>query len=197
MFWLAVFILSIALDALDGWLARKLGSSSSVGSFIDILADRLTEYPAWILLSYGNPSLRVIMLIIIARNLMVDMVKLEAVRRGIIMEAGVPKMSGFGEFVVNHPACKTAHNIFKLAAIVLSLAGAFYIWRPLQLAALAALLLHAVFCAVRGPGSILELRSIWRAARHDRTNEIVLRYAFQCGIGVLTLGVVLGSYLVW
>jgi CDP-diacylglycerol--glycerol-3-phosphate 3-phosphatidyltransferase len=194
-FWLAVFVFAVALDALDGWLARSLNVESSVGSYVDIIADRLTEYPAWILLSHVDSSLRGLVLVIVARNLVIDGVKLESVRRGIVMESGVPKMSTFGELLVNHPVNKTAHNILKASAIVLGLAGMLH-FPGLRFAAVVVLVVHTAFCLLRGLGSILELPSIWRATPQGRTNGAVGQYVFQCTVGLVVLIVILGGYLV-
>jgi phosphatidylglycerophosphate synthase len=158
-FWLGLFVLAVALDALDGWLARRYDTASSIGSFVDILADRLTEYPGWILLGYAVPSLLLLVLVIVARNVLVDGVKLEAARKGITMKSGVPKMSAAGELIVNHPVCKTLHNVLKLTAIILGLAGVLFL-PQLQIAAFIVLAIHTVFCILRGLGSVLELRSI-------------------------------------
>ena len=55
-YWVAVglTLAVILLDALDGWVARKLNEASKVGSIIDILGDRIVENAYWIVFAvYG------------------------------------------------------------------------------------------------------------------------------------------------
>lgn len=193
-FWLCMFVLAVALDALDGWVARKLGIKSSLGSYVDIFMDRLTEYPAWILLSYLDPSLRALIVIVVVRNILVDGVKFEAAYKGIAMEAGVPKMIAPAELLVNHPVSKTAYNVIKILAIVLSL-GCMIFSKKLHLVAIVLLAAHTLFCALRGFGSILEMRSIWLTAPCRNTQRAIVRYIVQCTVGLIVLGVILGGYL--
>lgn len=185
--WFGVFVLAVALDALDGWVARRLKAASSLGSYIDILADRLTEYPAWLLLASAAPELGPFVAIIVVRNLLVDFVKFEATRRGIAMEAGVPEMHRVGEFLVNHPFCKTMHNVLKLVALFAGFGYACFVTTWLMVAAMGALALHVSFCSARGLCSLVELRTIWRSKQGTRSAPDLWRYAFQVTIGVVAV----------
>jgi phosphatidylglycerophosphate synthase len=44
---LALFAASLALDAADGWLARRLCQHTSFGAFYDVLADNVTRGLLW------------------------------------------------------------------------------------------------------------------------------------------------------
>ena len=47
-------LIVVLLDALDGWVARKLNEQSKLGSVIDILGDRIVENAYWIVFcAYG------------------------------------------------------------------------------------------------------------------------------------------------
>lgn len=63
----AIFTLAAVTDWFDGYLARKLGQSSSFGAFLDPVADKLMVSTALILLvfAYGNNLLIIISAIII------------------------------------------------------------------------------------------------------------------------------------
>ena len=63
----SIFALAAATDWFDGYLARKLGQSSSFGAFLDPVADKLMVSTALILLvfAYGNNLLIIISAIII------------------------------------------------------------------------------------------------------------------------------------
>lgn len=185
--WFGVFVFAVALDALDGWVARRLQVASSLGSYVDILADRLTEYPAWLLLASAAPRLGPLVVVIVVRNLLVDFVKFEATRKGVTMEAGVPKMNRIGEFLVNHPFCKTMHNVLKLVALFAGFGYACFVTTWLLAAAMGALTLHVLFCSARGLCSLVELRTIWRSKQGTRSTSDLWRYAFQVTIGIVAV----------
>ena len=73
-YWTAVglTLAVILLDALDGWVARKLNECSKVGSIIDILGDRIVENAYWIVLAvYGWVGMWV-PLIVMTRSFVTD-----------------------------------------------------------------------------------------------------------------------------
>jgi CDP-diacylglycerol--glycerol-3-phosphate 3-phosphatidyltransferase len=53
---LAVFVISIVLDVIDGWLARKRKEETQLGAILDPVADKALLVSAYVLLS-GNASL--------------------------------------------------------------------------------------------------------------------------------------------
>ena len=67
---LAIFLAAAATDLLDGYLARRLGQVTTVGTLLDPIADKLLIsaamialvqvrlLPAWICLLYTSPSPR-------------------------------------------------------------------------------------------------------------------------------------------
>lgn len=189
LLWFCVFVVAVALDALDGWLARKFNVASDFGSYVDILADRLTEYPAWILLAYAVPGAWPLVTVIMSRNVLVDAVKFEAARKGQLSSAGVPRMNALGELLVNHPFCKTLHNVLKLVALFVGFAHAFAGFGWLGILAITALAFHTTFCVARGLCSLAELRSIWRAKRGARSSGVLTRYGVQVAIGAIVLSV--------
>ena len=56
---LTVFVLAGATDLLDGLVARKFGQRTSLGRFLDPLADKLLMVGALVVLSLENPALEV------------------------------------------------------------------------------------------------------------------------------------------
>ena len=56
---LAVFLLAGATDLLDGLIARRFGQRTSLGRFLDPLADKLLLVGALVVLSLENPALEV------------------------------------------------------------------------------------------------------------------------------------------
>lgn len=53
----ALFAASLALDAVDGWLARRLGQSTNFGAFLDVLVDIVTRGLLWCVAAGGHASL--------------------------------------------------------------------------------------------------------------------------------------------
>jgi CDP-diacylglycerol---glycerol-3-phosphate 3-phosphatidyltransferase len=52
-----IFVLAAVTDILDGYLARKLDQTSSLGAFLDPVADKLMVAVALVLLVQQNPSI--------------------------------------------------------------------------------------------------------------------------------------------
>lgn len=48
---LPLYLLSIILDGVDGWLARRLGQTSSFGAWLDVVVDNLGRSMLWSLVS--------------------------------------------------------------------------------------------------------------------------------------------------
>lgn len=73
----------IALDGVDGWVARRRNETSAFGSVFDIAVDRVVENVLWIVL--GNLGLIPIWvaIVFIARGALVDSIRYAAVARGI------------------------------------------------------------------------------------------------------------------
>lgn len=69
-----LFALAGVTDYLDGYLARKLGQTSSFGAFLDPVADKLVVATALVLLVQADPdmSLAVIAAIIVGREITVS-----------------------------------------------------------------------------------------------------------------------------
>jgi len=83
----AVFIVAMTTDWLDGQIARRRGHSSSLGTLLDPVADKLLVlsvlvkvndqdvFPAWMVVA------------IVAREFLVSGLRLAALERGVVIEA--------------------------------------------------------------------------------------------------------------
>ena len=72
----------IALDGLDGWVARRRGETSVFGSIFDIAVDRVVELILWLALGHiGLVPIWVAMLFII-RGVLVDSIRYAAISQG-------------------------------------------------------------------------------------------------------------------
>ena len=63
-------VVAIAMDGLDGYLARKLDLTSELGAVLDITADRIVEHIFWIAFAvFGQVGLWVPLVIMISAEL--------------------------------------------------------------------------------------------------------------------------------
>lgn len=80
---ISLIILSYLLDAVDGYLARKLNQTTTIGSLVDVLADRITEYILWIFFTYMKYIPLWAPLIVIPRGVLTDAIRSIASAKGI------------------------------------------------------------------------------------------------------------------
>jgi CDP-diacylglycerol---glycerol-3-phosphate 3-phosphatidyltransferase len=75
----AVFAVAMATDQIDGWLARRRGTSTPLGTLLDPVADKVLVgegvAPAWMIA------------LIVVREILVSGLRLAAVERGVVLGA--------------------------------------------------------------------------------------------------------------
>ncbi|GHU68548.1 CDP-diacylglycerol--glycerol-3-phosphate 3-phosphatidyltransferase [Clostridia bacterium] len=86
---LAVLIVAIVSDGLDGYFARKWGQTSKLGIFLDPIADKLLVIPPLIWLAYVRAVSPWVVVVIVARELIVSALRLLAAGEGIALPAGL------------------------------------------------------------------------------------------------------------
>lgn len=92
-----LLLLVIALDALDGWVARRRGESSAFGAVFDIAVDRVVEAVLWLVLADLGLVPIWVAILFITRGLLVDSIRYARIAEG----AGVFDMStAVGRFLV-------------------------------------------------------------------------------------------------
>jgi CDP-diacylglycerol--glycerol-3-phosphate 3-phosphatidyltransferase len=84
----AVFALAAATDFLDGHLARKNNWITTFGKFIDPVADKLLVLSALVMLTSLNLLPAWTVILILARELCVDGLRLVAISEGRVIAAG-------------------------------------------------------------------------------------------------------------
>jgi len=83
----AIFIAAMATDQFDGWLARRQGRTSALGSLLDPMADKLLTLSTLVVL-VGEGALRGWMVaLIVVRELLVAGLRLAALERGVVIHA--------------------------------------------------------------------------------------------------------------
>lgn len=169
---LFLLVLAIALDAVDGWVARRFGCASDIGAAFDIAADHIVENVFWIyfatagLVSFWIPA------IVIARGCLTDFLRAVAFTQGqTAFGENTMMQTWWGKLLVGSRASRAAYGIVKCAAFLL-----LGLWRTLSSAPgfpidkiilawlgevlpVAALILASaavVLCVVRGVPVIVE-----------------------------------------
>lgn len=112
---LLIFVLASLTDMLDGQIARKRNLITSFGKFLDPIADKMLVNTTLILLVYQHEAPILPVLLMIARDLVVDGLRLSAASQGEVVSAG---FSG------------KLKTVFQMVAIVLLLAcnWPFVLW---------------------------------------------------------------------
>lgn len=165
-----VALLIIVGDWLDGHLARRLNQSSTLGSLLDVAADRMAESVLWIVLADLRAIPVWIPIVVISRGIFTDTLRGYALQFGY---AGFGShslhQSRLGKFITGSAWMRTGYAALKafcfswlflaLAAEKLApdvqfisqefLAGAFAVGRAAAVAA-------AVVCVVRGVPVLVE-----------------------------------------
>jgi CDP-diacylglycerol---glycerol-3-phosphate 3-phosphatidyltransferase len=83
----ALFIAAMATDQLDGWLARRQGRTTPLGSLLDPVADKVLVLATMIVLIDENIFPGWMVAAIVARELLVSGLRLAAVERGVVIQA--------------------------------------------------------------------------------------------------------------
>ncbi len=88
-----VFVIASCTDFVDGYLARKWHQVTDLGKFLDPVADKLLVNSILIYLAishYGNISIPTFAIVImIARDLVVDALRFVAASKGIVLAANI------------------------------------------------------------------------------------------------------------
>ncbi len=85
---LAVFAVAALTDFLDGYIARKHQLVTDFGKFVDPVADKLLVLSALIMLVQHQVMLAWVVVVILARELCVDGLRMIAVGHGQVIAAG-------------------------------------------------------------------------------------------------------------
>ncbi len=83
----AVFIAAMATDQVDGWLARRQGRTSELGSLLDPMADKLLTLSTLVVLLGEGVFRGWMVALIIVRELLVSGLRMAALERGVVIHA--------------------------------------------------------------------------------------------------------------
>ena len=83
----AVFVVAMATDQIDGWLARRWNQTSAFGSLLDPIADKVLVMSALVMLIAEGVAPAWMVASIVAREFLVSGLRLAAIERGIVIAA--------------------------------------------------------------------------------------------------------------
>jgi len=112
-----LILLLIALDSVDGIVARRLGQTSILGSVLDIAADRTVEFLLWVVFADLGLIPIVIPLVVLTRGVFVDAIRAVAPARGL--KPFDLMRSRLGRFLVKSPWLRTPFALAKAVAFFL------------------------------------------------------------------------------
>lgn len=168
-----LLILIIALDGVDGYVARRRGETSVFGSVYDIAVDRAVENILWIVLADVDLVPVSIALLFITRGILVDTVRGQSIARGV----GAFEMmrSPLGHFLVASRLMRGLYGTVKAFAfswilliqpLQTILPGFWARWSDaLNLVTMSLVFLAVMLCLARGIPVLVEF---YLAERHPR-----------------------------
>jgi CDP-diacylglycerol---glycerol-3-phosphate 3-phosphatidyltransferase len=83
----SVFVVAMATDQIDGWLARRRGISSPLGKLLDPVADKVLILAALVMLIGEGVAPAWMVALIVVREILVSGLRLAAVERGVVLGA--------------------------------------------------------------------------------------------------------------
>lgn len=159
-----LLLLIIALDGLDGYVARRRLETSVFGSIFDIAADRVIEYVLWTVLGHVGLVPMWVALVFIIRGTLVDSIRYAAIAGG--QTAFGMMKSRLGRFIVAGRFMRGFYGTLKAVTFAWLLAQAPLaqiapgLWdaRAEAVALVTGVLVYAtvLLCLVRGVPVLLE-----------------------------------------
>ena len=83
----AIFVVAMATDQIDGWLARRRGTSSPLGKLLDPVADKVLILATLVMLIGEGVAPAWMVALIVVREILVSGLRLAAVERGVVLGA--------------------------------------------------------------------------------------------------------------
>jgi CDP-diacylglycerol---glycerol-3-phosphate 3-phosphatidyltransferase len=83
----AVFVAAMATDQVDGWLARRQGKSSPLGTVLDPVADKILVIAMLIMVVGTGVFPAWMVALIVTREFLVSGLRLAAIERGVVIPA--------------------------------------------------------------------------------------------------------------
>ncbi|MFC2173186.1 CDP-alcohol phosphatidyltransferase family protein [Acidobacteriota bacterium] len=118
---LAMGLLALAffLDAVDGWVARKMGTASVIGGILDVAADRVTEMVCWFYFAAAGLVPFWIPVVIFIRGVATDTVRAAAAKLGLSMSGDNPMVqSRWGKKIIGAWWSRGGYAFLKVVTFI-------------------------------------------------------------------------------
>lgn len=110
-------IIIIAMDSLDGYVARKNNETSLLGSVLDIAIDRVVEIILWVVFAQIGLISVVIPIIVITRGIIVDALRSVGMKDGVAPFDQIENK--FNQFLVKSRFMRAFYGVFKTISFVI------------------------------------------------------------------------------
>lgn len=156
-------VLVIAMDALDGYVARTRNESSKFGALADILGDRVVEMTYWIIFAVFGWIPAWVAIVVAARGIVVDGLRSLALERGFT--AFGMMRTPLGRLLVSSRLSRGVYGAAKAIAfpmmILLFTPGLLALFGAgLRTIAYTSAYITVFFCLIRGTPVVVEARRL-------------------------------------
>ena len=114
---LAIYTAAMLTDALDGYLARRMGCESRLGAIIDPLADKLMTLSAISCLCFSGKVPYLALYLVAAKEILMIFGAFISLRSGIEVKAGMPGKIATALFTLSIALVIPWHGIGALASL--------------------------------------------------------------------------------
>ena len=132
---LVLFVLGSFSDFLDGHIARKNNIVTTFGKFMDPIADKLLVNSLFIILTGMGKIHWIVTVIMVGRDIIVDVIRLIMVERGTVIAASkLGKLKTVSQMValilvLALPGIEWVSYLTYVAAIISLISGIDYFWK--------------------------------------------------------------------
>ncbi len=132
---LVLFIIGSFSDFVDGHIARKYNLVTTFGKFMDPIADKLLVNSLFIILTGLGSVHWLVTVIMVGRDIIVDVIRLIMVERGTVIAASkLGKLKTISQMValilvLALPGVKGVEWVTYLAALISLISGFDYFWK--------------------------------------------------------------------
>jgi CDP-diacylglycerol--glycerol-3-phosphate 3-phosphatidyltransferase len=138
-----VFVVAALTDVADGKIARRTNTVTTLGKFLDPIADKVLVVASLsLIVAYGflpEPYMSISFVIIVAREFMVSALRMSAVSKGVVIAAdGWGKLKTlFTDFAIGFLICAPLHAaiwyigvaLYAVAVVLTVFSGVSYIYK--------------------------------------------------------------------
>ena len=177
----AAFILTVlafCLDGLDGYVARKFHEESKLGSVLDIMGDRISEYVYWIMCAHLLWVPIIFPIIAVTRGVVTDSIRSIAMEKGLIaFGKGSMLNDPVNQWLCGSKPMKIGYAVAKAIAFSLFILAynpampKCYAWLTLVIAAVFAEI-AILLCVLRGIPVILEGKKFFVKEEKVEENKV-------------------------